>query len=81
MIRFFLAFEKRLKSGVIVNSNLGGPMFENTPDEILLTECKVAVQTEKQSTARVLEYLVEIDSRRRGSKRVFLVYLISVSDF
>lgn len=39
-------------------------MYEKTQDEILLTECKLAVQKEKQSTACVLEYLAEIDKRR-----------------
>lgn len=39
-------------------------MFKNTQDETLLSDCKIAVQTEKQSTARVLEYLAEIDKRR-----------------
>lgn len=39
-------------------------MFENFLDEELLKGCKAAVQLEKQSTAKVLEYLVEIDKRR-----------------
>lgn len=39
-------------------------MFEEIQDEILLTKCKLAVQREKQSTSRVLEYLAEIDKRR-----------------
>ena len=39
-------------------------MFEKIKDENLLLDCKLAVQTEKQSTARVLEYLAEIDKRR-----------------
>ncbi len=39
-------------------------MMKNIKDELLLSECKLAVQAEKQATARVLEYLAEIDSRR-----------------
>jgi hypothetical protein len=39
-------------------------MFEGVKDEILLKDCKEAVGKEKKATARVLEYLSEIDSRR-----------------
>ena len=43
---------------------LGGRMFDKIQDETLLVDCKSAVVAEKQSTARVLEYLAEIDKRR-----------------
>ena len=46
-------------------------MFEKIQDEILLTECKLAVQREKQSTSQVLEYLSEIDKRRLWIKEGF----------
>jgi hypothetical protein len=46
-------------------------MYENINDELLLRECKLAVQTEKQSTARVLEYLCAIDDRRLWLKEGF----------
>ena len=39
-------------------------MLKLTLDEALLIECKEAVRIEKRSTARVLEYLKEIDKRR-----------------
>ena len=39
-------------------------MFEEIKDNVLLIEVQKAVQTEKKSTARVLEYLSEIDRRR-----------------
>ncbi len=39
-------------------------MFERITDDDLLVECKAAVQSEKRATARVLEYLAEIDTRR-----------------
>lgn len=41
-----------------------GTLFENVQDDRLLVDCKIAVKTEKRSTARVLEYLGEIDRRR-----------------
>lgn len=46
-------------------------MFEKIEDEILLSECKLDVQREKQSTSQVLEYLSEIDKRRLWMKEGF----------
>ena len=46
-------------------------MFEIVNDEALLIDCKKAVQVEKKSTARVLEYLSEIDRRRLWLKEGF----------
>ena len=39
-------------------------MIKELKDESLLCEIKLAAQAEKKSTARVLEYLSEVDSRR-----------------
>lgn len=39
-------------------------MLETLNDDILLKDCKAAVLLEKKSTAKVLEYLAEIDKRR-----------------
>src|SRR5581483_1365612 len=39
-------------------------MFENISDEKLMLTCKEEVRAEKRATARVLEYLSEIDFRK-----------------
>jgi hypothetical protein len=39
-------------------------MFERVQDEQLLSECKKQVLEEKSATAKVLEYLIEIDKRK-----------------
>ena len=39
-------------------------MFENLSDQSVMTGIKTAVETEKKSTARVLEYLAVVDKRR-----------------
>lgn len=39
-------------------------MFEGIADEKLMVDCRDAVRTEKRATARVLEYLTEVDRRR-----------------